>query len=550
MYMNQFLLNFAILLIACDINSQIPLVKKWDKRFGGTDVESLWDFQKTSDGGYILGGDSRSDIGGDITQSNWDTSLGTADYWIIKLDSFGNKEWDRRFGGLNEEYFTSLINTKDGGYLLGGSSNSGISGDKTQLNWDTSNFNTDFWIVKIDSIGTKKWDKRFGGLKSEFLQSLIETSDNGYLLGGYCFSENNGDKSEPSWSSNSDYWIVKIDSLGVKQWDRRFGGYGSDHLFDLKQTKNGGYILAGNSTSDVSGDKTEPVWGTLNSSDYWIVKIDSLGKKEWDKRFGGTHADYCNSIELTLNGGFILGGVSQSDIGGDKTEATWGGFDYWIIKIDSLGNKEWDRDYGGILAEFSYGNISNTLDNGYLLAGDSYSPASGEKSENNLGSIQSWILKIDSFGNKEWDKTLFTSSNSLGDAMGYAIQINDSCYTMANFTGAGIGGYKSQSNWNEDESTRDFWLIKFCDSTIMTNASFPFISKSQITYANNPFTTDLTINCGSGEIVLFDLVGKVFFRQKVQQGLTKINTESLPVGLYILCHNDGKTNTIQKLTKI
>src|SRR5207248_1697389 len=114
-----------------------------------------------------------------------------------------------------------------------------------------------------------------------------------------------------------------IDSNGNKVWDKRFGGMNDDWLYSMQQTNDGGYILGGYSNSDSSGDKTEPTRGDI---DYWIVKIDSLGNKEWDKRFGGLNEDYLTSLQQTADGGFILGGYTLSDSSGDKTQDSWGGF--------------------------------------------------------------------------------------------------------------------------------------------------------------------------------------------------------------------------------
>src|SRR5204863_32675 len=147
---------------------------------------------------------------------------------------------------------------------------------------------------------------------------------------------------------NIDYWIVKTDSIGNKQWDKDFGGTNNDELFSIQQTADGGYILGGCSVSGISGDKTQVNWGDI---DYWIVKTDSLGNKQWDKDFGGTSDDFLYSMQQTADGGYILGGISSSGISGDKTQVTWGNSDYWIVKTDSLGNKQWDKDFGGTVTE-------------------------------------------------------------------------------------------------------------------------------------------------------------------------------------------------------
>src|SRR5204863_252296 len=138
----------------------------------------------------------------------------------------------------------------------------------------------------------------------------------------------------------------------VKQWDYRFGGTGNDVLKSVIQTADGGYLLAGSSNSNFSGDKTQ---NTINGSyDYWVVKIDSIGIKQWDKDFGGTSDDVLVSLQQTFDKGYILGGFSLSGTGGNKTQPSWGGYDYWIIKIDSLGNKQWDKDFGGSDLEYLF----------------------------------------------------------------------------------------------------------------------------------------------------------------------------------------------------
>ena len=437
--------------------AQNPLVKVWDYRFGGTAWDYLRSFQLTSDGGFILGGVSYSNIGGDKTQNNY----GDEDYWIVKTDSNGNKLWDKDFGGTDQEQFYSIQQTLDGGYILGGYSVSNIGGSKTENICG----GCDYWIIKTDSLGNKQWDKDFGGSNYDILFSIQQTSDAGFILGGASNSDSSGNKTQNTWGLR-DYWIVKTDSLGDKQWDKDFGGSNYDFLHSVRQTKDGGYILAGSSWSNISGDKTQNSWG---SYDYWIVKIDSIGNKQWDKDYGGIDSEDLICIEQTPDGGFILGGSSSSNISGDKTQNTWGDYDYWIVKIDSLGSKLWDRDFGGLGRE-EFSSLTLTNDGGYLIAGDSYSPISGDKTENNLGQEQTWVVKIDSIGNKLWEKTIFTSGH---DETGLAVQTRNGCFTIANCSYGINAGYKSQVPWN---NTGDYWVIKFCDTTQIPLISFSSFS--------------------------------------------------------------------------
>jgi len=427
--------------------SQNPLVKIWDNRFGGDEKEWISFLQQTTDSGFIIGGESLSGISGDKTQSLW----GNTDYWIVKTDSLGNMLWDKDFGGTDKDGLYSIQQTDDGGFILGGYSYSGISGNKTQATWGLS----DYWIIKTDSIGNMLWDKDLGGLSDDFLSTIQKTNDGGFILGGTSASGISGDKTEASQGS-WDYWIVKTDSLGNKLWDKDFGGTDEDYLNSIQQTTDGGYILGGLSTSGIGGDKTQGSWGGW---DYWIVKTDSLGNKEWDKDFGGGDFDRFVSILQTADGGFILGGISESGIGGDKTQPSWGDYDYWIVKTDSLGNKQWDKDLGGANPEDEFGTIVETMNGGYLISGNSYSQISGNKTESNLGNEQLWVIELDASGNVLWDKTIFTPGH---DENGFAIQAMEGCYTMVNSSNGGIAGYKSQDSWS---NSYDFWLVKFCPTT-------------------------------------------------------------------------------------
>ena len=452
---------------------QNPLVKMWDYRYGGTGGDNVLSIIQTTDNGYLLGGVSTSDISGDKTQN----SRGSSDYWIVKLDSLGLMQWDKDFGGFDGEMLYAVQQTSDGGYILGGHSSSGIGGDKTQNVWGA----TDFWIVKIDSLGNKLWDKNYGGLGAETFTSLDQTDDGGYILGGWSDSDIGGDKTQDTWGNGYDYWIVRIDSVGNKLWDKDFGGTEFDILYSLQQTSDKGYILGGYSESGISGDKTQANQGI---EDYWIVKTDSMGNKLWDKDFGGSEYDDLFALQQTTDGGYILGGTSASGISGDKTENTWGSTDFWIVKIDSLGTKQWDKDIGGLNGEELFA-IYQTPDDGYILSGDSYSQISGDKTESNLGLEQTWAVKTDSSGNVLWDKTVFTVAH---DEYGIAIPTNDGCYVMTNWGDGGIGGYKSQPSWG----FWDYWVIKFC-----TTLQAGFTSSNLICPGACIDFTNLSINASS-----------------------------------------------------
>ncbi|QMU28782.1 hypothetical protein [Adhaeribacter radiodurans] len=318
--------------------ASLAQTKVWDKTLGGNGTDELKIVQQTSDGGYILGGSSNSQPGIDKSQAN----KGNFDYWVLKLNADGSKAWDKTFGGSKSDYLFSLQQTKDGGYILGGNSESGKGGDKSQ---DAKGY-SDYWVVKLDANGSKAWDKTFGGTDSDELTSVQETIDGGYILGGSSSSNKNSDKTQASKGSY-DYWIIKLQADGTKVWDKILGGNDSDYLSSVQQTGNGGYILGGHSRSGISGDKSEASKDSSSDDDYWIVKLTPNGTKTWDKTLGGNSRDDLHALQLTKDGGYIVGGYSFSGISGDKTEASKGGnADYWVVKIGANGTKEWDKTIG------------------------------------------------------------------------------------------------------------------------------------------------------------------------------------------------------------
>jgi hypothetical protein len=520
---NFFLIVLSINLIhfACiqKAYAQNSLVKKWDSRFGGNNFEWLTVFEKNYEGGYILGGWTESDSSGDISER----TRGNSDWWVVKIDSLGNKEWDKRFGGNSMDKLFSIGKTFDHGYILGGFTWS----DSDQYVSQYTHGYSDYWIVKIDSLGNKQWDKRFGGNINDELYSVQQTVDKGYILGGTTKSSLNGDVSQQTYMG--DYWIVKTDSIGIMQWEKRYGGYGRDELRSLQQTSDGGYILGGFTTSDSSIDVSHHSRG---NTDYWVLKIDSIGIKQWDKLFGGHGEDELHSLEETMDHGYILGGISYSDSTEDVSQHSRGARDYWIVKIDSLGNKQWDKLFGGSYFEDEFGNVFQTSDKGYLIAGTSYSEAGADKTENNLGREQTWIVKTDSLGSKLWDKTIFTDSGLEHDEIGFAVQTEEKegCYVFANFTRANIGGYKTQTS----QGDYDYWLIKFCDTTLNTSIIKTSIERNEIMIYPNPTTGifHLTFSNQIKFISIRDVLGRdVFYSKNIAD---QIDLSLQPSGIYFL----------------
>lgn len=319
---------------------------QWQKSLGGSVSDGANSIEQTLDGGYILAGYSGSD-NGDVTGNH-----ASDDYWVVKLDQSGNIQWQKSLGGSGLDQANFIQQTSDGGYIVAGISNSN-DGDVTG-----NHGGHDYWVVKLNPSGNIQWQKSLGGSTIDFATAIRQTSDNGYIVAGYTLS-NDGDVTLNH--GFRDYWIVKLDSSGNMLWQKSFGGSGTDQAHDIQQTQDGGYIIAGYVLSS-DGEVTEH----RGSRDYWIVKVDPSGNLQWQKTLGGTNIDEAHSISQTPDGGYIVGGHSEST-DGDVT-ANHGIFDYWIVKLGATGNIEWQKSLGGSNTESLY-SIRQTSDNGYILAG-------------------------------------------------------------------------------------------------------------------------------------------------------------------------------------
>ncbi len=407
---------------------------------GGINADNLLAIERTSDGGYVMGGNSWSNASGDKSEN----CLGAYDYWIVKTDSVGTVQWENTIGGDSIDYLNTIYQTSDGGYIIGGYSYSNISVDKSE----NCLGGYDYWMVKLNSNGIIQWENTIGGNSFDILGEVQETPDGGFVLAGYSSSNISFDKTE-NRIGGDDFWILKTDALGNVIWQNTIGGFDSDLLNTLDLTSDGGFILGGNSLSGISGDKTEICFGL---TDYWVVKADSVGNVEWEKTYGGISNDAMWSIEQTKDGGYILGGWSRSDVSGNKTGSWKGGWDYWVLKIDAIGNIEWQQTLGGSADDF-LNHVQQAEDGGYYIGGHSSSGMSGDKVESSLGGYDYWIVKLDSLGREEWQNTIGGSST-------------DYCYSIEPTADGGcvVGGH-SFSNVSMDKTigsigSNDYWIMR------------------------------------------------------------------------------------------
>jgi len=308
-------------------------IEQWNRAYGGGAWDEGRSIVQTSDGGYAVAGATKSFGAGD-----WDV-------WLVKVDSSGNVQWDKTYGGPSSDWASAVIRTNDGGYALTGSTH----------NWGAGI--ADVWLVKVDSSGNVQWNQTYGGTNGEKATHIIKTSDGGYAMAGNTYSFGAGD---------SDFWFVKVDLDGNMQWNKTYGGANFEECMSFVETLDGGYMLAGYTASFGAGN-----W------DFWLVKVDSYGNEQWSETYGGTSFDRAWSILQASDGGYVIAGHTMSFGAGSE--------DMWLVKIDSDGVMQWDETYGGPSRDRAY-NILRTSDGGYAVAGMTMSSGAGNE--------DMWLIKL------------------------------------------------------------------------------------------------------------------------------------------------------------
>ena len=435
-------LIILLLFLASVTEKSIAQETIWEKTLGGSLADNLKSVIPTLDGGYVLSGTSSSPVSGEKTEN----TNGDEDFWIVKLDSIGNIQWQNSIGGVIDDRTPVIRQNPDGTYIVGGSSMSGISGDKTEQ--AIGDF--DYWVLKLDGSGNILWQNTIGGSQLDMLTDIKRTSDGGYFIAGYSNSSVSGDKTENS-PGNFDFWIVKLDGNGNIQWQNTIGGTGGDWPFSLDECVDGSFIIGGNSYSPVGFDKSEPPRGGI---DYWVVKIDVNGNKLWDRTFGGVFAEQLLSTRQTSDGGFIVAGSSYSGISFDKTVPNSGGQDLWLVKLDPNGNPLWQNGYGGTDDDVAV--VIHEKDDKFFIGVYSNSGIGGQKTELGQGLLDYWIICTDSTGNIFWQNTIGGSGSDL--------------FTDLNLTPDGnliAGGYSSSpvsgDKTDISRGSTDFWIMKLTE---------------------------------------------------------------------------------------
>jgi hypothetical protein len=426
---------------ATDIAS--PALKKL---LGGTGDDRIYAIEPLSDGGYILTGWLTSSKSGTLSLL---PNAGGIDIWVIRLTKSGYVQWQKVLGGAGDDYAYSIVEDKDGGFVIAGNTTSSATGLLGSL---TNNGGQDAWIIKLDGGGGLVWQKLYGGTADDYTRSISQTADGGYIIAGSSTSTNSGTLTGVANNGFFDGWVFKLNNVGGLQWQKLLGGTVGEELNSVQQTPAGDYVLAGYAQSSNTGSLTG-VTGN-GSADAWIVLLNSAGTMQWQKLLGGTGYDNLQKIQPTTDGGYIAAGSAQSSNTGTLSGVTNNGLtDGWVIKLNSAGTTQWQKLSGGTGDDLFF-DIRVTVDAGYILSGKSASSNTGTLTGvTSNGGEDEWVQKTDAAGTVQWEKLLGGSANE--ESPGICV-VKTGGYLVAGFTGSvNTGNLAGTFSWG----SRDGWLL-------------------------------------------------------------------------------------------
>lgn len=367
---------------------------QWAKTFGGEEAEPAASAQQTRDGGYILLGSTKS----------FPPAGDLFNLWVLKLDMFGIIEWQKAYGGDGADEGAKILQTEDDGYILGANTDS------------FGNGKTDILLLKLDASGGMQWQKTFGGEGVEVIAALQPTADGGYIVIG---------STDSFGAGKNDIWVLRLNDEGEVQWQKAYGGAEDEHGSSVVETSDGGYLFCGTSASFGSGGK-----------DIWVVKLNGDGTIGWQRALGGSGDDQCVGIVRREE---KIGEEKKERylVVGNSSSFGYGGTDAWVLDLDERGNILWQRAYGTTLGNERCHSLARTSDEGYVLAGEIESYGAGLEDY--------WVLKITSGGGIQWQKAFGGEKRDIARQI---IQTFDEGYGVLGETESfGAGG-------------QDLWMLK------------------------------------------------------------------------------------------
>ena len=350
-------------------------ILEWQKHFGGSKDDKALDIIQTLGGDFIISGSSESS---DLDVSE---NAGSKDFWLVKLSNNGILLWEKSFGFLGEDYGTTLLETKDGGFLITGvldvSASNGQGNAKSTI---TNHAGGDYWVLKTNNLGAIEWSRYFGGSFTEIPLGIVETDNHNYIIVG---SSDSNDFNISNNNGSYDFWMTKIATDGSLLLEKTFGGSEIDEASAIIAANDGNFIIVGNTRSadkDVSKNN--------GAADIWILKVSAEGNLIWEKTIGGSSFEVAKAIYNTQDNGFLIAGSSRSLDNGFQNK---GQNDALILKINENGNLLWQKTFGGSEIDFLYDVVE--LNNKSIIAvGESSS--SDQDIHENKGFTDALVIQI------------------------------------------------------------------------------------------------------------------------------------------------------------
>ncbi|KXH80361.1 T9SS type A sorting domain-containing protein [Chryseobacterium kwangjuense] len=432
------------------------------------------------------------------------------DFHLVKLNQQGEQVWEKYFSGQNHDYLSASVATQEGGFLIAGTSYSGKGLDKKE----DSKGGSDIWLIRLNEFGDELWQKTLGSASDEEARSVIQTTDFGFFVAG------NIQNSAKGYGSK-DALIVKLDKDGKTLSESVFGGKGLDEVEKIIPTRDGGALLGIYSRSGLGGSKK-----TENSGegDYWIVKLDKSGKVEWEKNFGGKGDDHLRTLALT-SAGYLIGGESRSERSGNKTVGIEEGTDLWLISLNERGEEIWQKSYNFGNRDILMGaSVLHSADDktskGILLGGYTQAEGPSTGSGTSANDETFWMLYLDQEGNEQWRKHVKGESRKREERLSDIKLNRDGSIILAGTSAEELG----KENWK---------IVKLGDSQINK-----LIEKQDIKIYPNPVSDYAYVEIGlefkEADILLYDMGGRQLQSFKTKNKVTKINTQNLVQGAYLV----------------
>ncbi len=487
----------------------------WQKDIKSNTQDFLSQVTTTIDGQYLITGSSIQS--GSLTGSSNNKQNNGYDFHLIKINQQGEEVWEKYFSGQNHDYLSASIATQDGGFLISGTSYSGKGLDKKE----DSKVGSDIWLIRINEFGDELWQKTLGTSSDEEARSVIQTTDLGFFVAGSFVNSvrNLSDYAQDSkykGYGSKDVLVVKLDKDGKELSQLTLGGKGLDEVEKMIPTKDGGALLGIYSRSTTGGSKKTENYG---EGDYWIVKLNKEGKVEWEKNFGGKADDHIRTLALTSTG-YLIGGESRSERSGNKSVGIEEGTDLWLISLNERGEEIWQKSY-------NFGNRD-------ILMGTSVLHSEDDKSSKGIllggytqaeGKIQSndetfWMLYLDRDGNEKWRKHVKGESRKREERLSDIKLNRDGSIILAGTSADELG----KENWK---------IVKLGDKQLDQ-----LIEKQDIKIYPNPVSDYAYVEIGfdfkEADIVLYDMGGRQLQSLKTKNKVTKINTQNLIQGAYLV----------------